>query len=128
MEALVSKVGHEFLTNYDASRDRCWIAERNDQFLGCVVLVRDRETEHTAKLRLLLVEPSARGLGLGRALIEQCTRFARDMGYVWIRLWTQNVLVSARRLYAKEGYRLVSTEEQGVFGEGHIGECWELVL
>ncbi|KAG0153345.1 hypothetical protein PDIDSM_5198 [Penicillium digitatum] len=80
MEALVCKVGAEFLDNYDVSIDRCWIAERNDEFLGCAVLVRDRELIDTAKLRLLLVEPSARGLGLGRALIEQCTRFARETG------------------------------------------------
>lgn len=128
MEALVCKVGAEFLDNYDASTDRCWIAERKDEFLGCIVLVRDRDASNTAKLRLLLVEPSARGLGLGRALIEQCTQFAREAGYVRVRLWTQNVLVSARRLYAKKGYKLVSSEDHGVFGEGHCGECWELVL
>ncbi|KAJ5187773.1 Acyl-CoA N-acyltransferase [Penicillium cf. viridicatum] len=123
MEALVCKVGAEFLDNYDTSTDRCWIAEHNDEFLGCIVLVRDRELINTAKLRLLLVEPSSRGLGLGRALIEQCTRFARETGYARIRLWTQNVLVSARRLYAKEGYQLVSSEDHGAFGEGHFGEC-----
>ena len=128
MEALVCKVGAEFLDNYDASTDRCWIAERNDEFLGCIVLIRDRELVNTAKLRLLLVEPSARGLGLGSALIQQCTRFARETGYAQIRLWTQNVLVSARRLYAKEGYRLVSSDDHGAFGEGHYGECWELDL
>ncbi|KAL2698795.1 hypothetical protein AAEP93_010183 [Penicillium crustosum] len=88
MEALVCKVGAEFLDNYDASTDRCWIAERNDEFLGCIVLVRDRELVNTAKLRLLLVEPSARGLGLGRALIEQCTRFARETGYISSSLFT----------------------------------------
>lgn len=128
MEALVSQISHEFLNNYDASRERCWIAERNNEFLGCIVLMRDRKAVQTAKLRLLLVEPSARGLGLGRALIEQCTRFARETGYMRIRLWTQNVLVSARRLYAKEGYRRVSSEEHNAFGEAHVGECWELVL
>lgn len=121
MEALVCKVGAEFLDNYDASTDRCWIAERNDEFLGCIVLVQDRELVNTAKLRLLLVEPSARGLGLGRALIEQCTRFARETGYARIRLWTQNVLVSARRLYAKEGYWLVSSEDYGVLVRGILG-------
>ncbi|KAJ5473223.1 Acyl-CoA N-acyltransferase [Penicillium sp. IBT 31633x] len=128
MEALVSKVSHDFLDNYDASCERCWIAERKNEFLGCIVLVRDRDAVQMAKLRLLLVEPSARGLGLGRALIEQCTRFARETGYVRIRLWTQSVLVSARRLYAKEGYRLVSSEKHSAFGEVHVGECWELDL
>ncbi|KAJ5788689.1 Acyl-CoA N-acyltransferase [Penicillium paradoxum] len=128
MESLVSKVGHEFLDNYDASCERCWIAERNDEFLGCIVLMRDRDAAQTAKLRLLLVEPSARGLGLGKALIEQCTRFARETGYVRIRLWTQSVLVSARRLYAKEGYRLIGSETHGAFGADLVGECWELVL
>ncbi|KAJ5440293.1 Acyl-CoA N-acyltransferase [Penicillium cf. griseofulvum] len=130
MEALVSKIGAEFLDNYDASTDRCWIAERNDEFLGCILLIRDTDPDavNTAKLRLLLVEPSARGLGLGRALIEQCTRFARETGYSRIRLWTQNVLVSARRLYSKEGYRLISSEEHEAFGEKLVGECWELDL
>jgi GNAT superfamily N-acetyltransferase len=130
MEALVSKIGAEFLDNYDAAADRCWVAERNDEFLGCILLIRDTDPDviNTAKLRLLLVEPSARGLGLGRALIEQCTRFARETGYARIRLWTQNVLVSARKLYAKEGYRLVSSEEHEAFGEKLVGECWELDL
>lgn len=120
MEALVCKVGAEFLDNYDASKDRCWIAERNDQFLGCIVLVRDRELVNTAKLRLLLVEPSARGLGLGRALIEQCTRFARETGYARIRLWTQNVLVSARRLYSR-GIGLLVLRIMGLLGRGILG-------
>ncbi|KAJ6190889.1 Transcriptional regulator [Penicillium mononematosum] len=121
MEALVCKVGAEFLDNYDATTDRCWIAERNDEFLGCIVLVRARDASNTAKLRLLLVEPSARGLGLGRALIGQCTRFAREAGYARIRLWTQNVLVSARRLYVKQGYKLVNSEDHGSLGRVIMG-------
>ncbi|RAH77773.1 GNAT family N-acetyltransferase [Aspergillus japonicus CBS 114.51] len=128
-EALVASVTVDFIKNYDPARERCWIAERDDQFLGCVMLVNDRNSgDNAAKLRLLLVEPSARGLGLGRALIQQCTAFAREAGYARIRLWTNSVLVSARRLYEKEGYRLVSTEEDEKLGFRSTGEFWELLL
>ncbi|RAH68554.1 GNAT family N-acetyltransferase [Aspergillus aculeatinus CBS 121060] len=129
-EALVAGVTVDFIENYDPARERCWIADdRDGQFLGCVMLVNDRNSDdNAAKLRLLLVEPSARGLGLGRALIHQCTEFAREAGYARIRLWTNSVLVSARRLYEKEGYRLVSTEEDEKLGFKSTGEFWELVL
>ena len=128
-EALVARVTADFIDNYDPETERCWIAERNGEFLGCVMLVKDREAEdNAAKLRLLLVEPSARGLGLGRALIQQCTKFARDVGYSRIRLWTNSVLDSARYLYAKEGYKLVKAEDHELLGFKLTGENWELVL
>lgn len=128
MEGLAAQVGADFLAHYDPSTDRCWIAERNDEFLGCIILVKDREEVDTAKLRMFLVEPSARGLGLGQALVQQCTRFARECGYAKVRLWTQSVLLPARRLYAKEGFQLVSSDENEVFGVKLVGECWELTL
>ncbi|KAE8376697.1 acyl-CoA N-acyltransferase [Aspergillus bertholletiae] len=139
-EALVARITADFIDHYDPKTERCWIAERKDgAFLGCVMLVKDREenseskepgegTENVAKLRLLLVEPSARGLGLGRALIRQCTTFARDVGYSRIRLWTNSVLASARYLYGDEGYRLVNAEEHELLGFKLTGENWELVL
>jgi GNAT superfamily N-acetyltransferase len=128
MEGLAAKVGADFLENYDESTDRCWIAERNDEFLGSIILVKDRDQVNAAKLRLFLVEPSARGLGLGQALVQQCKRFARECGYAKIHLWTQGVLLPARRLYTKEGFQLVSSEENEVFGVKLMGECWELVF
>lgn len=128
MEGLAAQVGADFLANYNPSNDRCWIAERNDEFLGCVILVKDRDEPNTAKLRMFLVEPGARGLGLGQTLVQQCKSFARECGYHRIRLWTQGVLLPARRLYAKEGFELVSSDENEVFGYKLVGECWELKL
>jgi len=128
MEGLASQVGADFLENYNESTDRCWIAERDGEFLGCIILVKDRDQVNTAKLRMFLVEPSARGLGLGQTLVQQCVRFARECGYAKIHLWTQGVLLPARRLYAKEGFQLASSEENEVFGMKLMGECWELAL
>ncbi|KAL3458201.1 acyl-CoA N-acyltransferase [Aspergillus heterothallicus] len=137
------KVAAAFLSSYDPKLDRCWVAEGPDgQFSGCVFLVKDRDTdnapssssgnEHSkdkiAKLRLLLVEPSARGSGLGRALIGQCTQFAREGGYSRIRLWTNSGLTTARRLYHREGYRIVKEEEDETFGIKLTAEFWELAL
>ncbi|KAF7595930.1 hypothetical protein BBP40_004076 [Aspergillus hancockii] len=128
-EALVARVAADFIDHYDLTSERCWIAERDGNFLGCVMLVKDRESKNTtAKLRLLLVEPSARGLGLGRALIQQCTKFAREVGYSRILLWTSSVLDSARHLYEKEGYKLIQLEEHELLGFKMTGEYWELLL
>ncbi|KOC07967.1 GNAT family N-acetyltransferase [Aspergillus flavus AF70] len=128
-EGLVARVASDFIEHYDPKCERCWVAERDGSFIGCVLLVKDRDSDlNGAKLRLLLVEPSARGLGLGRSLIQQCTSFAHEVGYSRIRLWTNSGLTSARRLYQKEGYKLMKSEEEETLGMKSIGEYWELVL
>ncbi|KAL4894400.1 acyl-CoA N-acyltransferase [Aspergillus ambiguus] len=140
-EALVAQITAGFNKNYDHASERCWIAEEsppsltdrpnadpNAYSLGSIMLVRDPESPKTAKLRLLLVEPRARGRGVGRALIQQCIRFAREARYERVVLWTQSVLVSARRLYRAEGFQLLKQEEHEGFGVKITGEFWELIL
>lgn len=132
-EAVVARIVADFVDSYDPSKECCWIAESKSDgaFLGSIMLVKDRESvdpSKIAKLRLLFVEPEARGMGLGEALVRQCTRFARETGYSQIGLWTQGVLLPARRLYAREGYRLVRLEEHQAFGIPMTGEHWELTL
>lgn len=127
-EALVARVAAAFIDHYDPACEHCWIAERDGEFLGCVFLVKERAAEHTARLRLLLVEPSARGLGLGRALVRQCTHFARQAGYHRIVLWTNSVLDAARHIYESEGYRLTHEEPHESFGKKLISQDWELLL
>jgi DNA-binding MarR family transcriptional regulator/GNAT superfamily N-acetyltransferase len=121
-EGLVAGVIGEFVTTFDPSCERCWIAERDGERLGSVFLVRKDAT--TAKLRLLLVEPTARGLGLGRTLVEACTAFARACGYAAIELWTQSELVAARAIYVREGYELVASEPHAMFGKHCVAETW----
>jgi GNAT superfamily N-acetyltransferase len=127
-EALVASIAAEFINQYDAQSERCWIAEKDGNPLGCIMLVKDRSSPNTAKLRLLLVEPSARGLGVARALVRQCRTFAEEVGYERIVLWTNQVLAPARRLYTSEGYRCVQEEEHETFGIKLVGESWELDL
>ena len=131
-EALVARIAADFIDQLEPERERCWIAERAGERLGCVFLVRDREQLDnplpSARLRLLLVDPSARGLGLGHALVSQCTQFARSAGYRRIVLWTNSVLDAARRIYEREGYRLISEKPYTAFGKELISQDWELLL
>jgi DNA-binding MarR family transcriptional regulator/GNAT superfamily N-acetyltransferase len=125
-EALVASIVADFGRQHDPRREACWIAERDGERLGSVMLVRDTQDESRARLRLLLVEPRARGLGLGRTLVETCTSFARTAGYRTIVLWTQSVLLAARAIYARVGYRKVSEEPHPGFGKPLVSETWEL--
>ena len=127
-EALVAEIATAFVRDYDPRRERCWIAEKDGENVGSVFLVKHPEREGVAKLRLLLVEPHARGLGIGRRLVQECTRFARRVGYRKITLWTNSVLEAARRIYEREGYRLVHQEPHHSFGHDLISETWELEL
>jgi DNA-binding MarR family transcriptional regulator/GNAT superfamily N-acetyltransferase len=125
-EALAAKILSEFVGRNDAVNERAWIAERNGAILGSVYLM--KEDSETARLRLLYVEPQARGLGLGKKLVSECTTFARQAGYKRIMLWTQSTLTAARKLYVGEGYQLIKQEPHHSFGKDLVGETWQLEL
>jgi len=122
-EALVAKITAEFIENFDARRERCWIAEMDGERVGSVFCV--RKTDEIAKLRLLIIDPKARGLGLGKRLVEECMHFAKDVGYTSMTLWTQSILTAARAIYAGKGFRLVAEEPHHSFGVDLVGETWE---
>lgn len=133
-EALVARIAADFVDRFEPALEACWIAERDGVNLGCVMLVqaRDETTQAprpgTAQLRLLLVEPGTRGLGIGARLVAECTRFAREAGYEKIVLWTNSILLAARAIYTKQGYRLTASEPHESFGHALVGETWELPL
>lgn len=122
-EALVAEICAQFIKTYDAAREHCWIAEIGGEPVGSIFLV--KATDEIAKLRLLQVEKKARGLGVGRALVEQCIQGARERGYRKMTLWTQSILVAARGIYQSAGFRLVKEEKHHSFGADLVGETWE---
>jgi DNA-binding MarR family transcriptional regulator/N-acetylglutamate synthase-like GNAT family acetyltransferase len=125
-EALVAEICAKFLRELDPAAERCWIAERNGTRVGCIMLVRHSRT--VAKLRLLLVDPSQRGLGVGNALVQECLAFARAAGYRKVTLWTQSILSAARKLYEAHGFRKVASEPHESFGAKLVAETWDLEL
>jgi len=125
-EALVAEIVAGFLRQFDPARERCWIAEREGRRLGSVFVV--QQSPRVAKLRLLLVEREARGTGLGALLVEEGVRFAREAGYRKLQLWTQSILVPARRIYERAGFRRIREEPHRSFGQELVGEFWELGL
>ena len=125
-EALVAEIAAQFVRNFDSRRERCWIAELSGEPVGSVFIV--KQTDEVAKLRLLLVEPHARGCGVGRRLVEECIEFARETGYRKVVLWTQSNLTAARNIYRLAGFKVVKEEPQRAFGADLVSETWELEL
>jgi DNA-binding MarR family transcriptional regulator/N-acetylglutamate synthase-like GNAT family acetyltransferase len=127
-EALVARVVADYVEKFDPRYERCWIAERRGENVGCVFVQKDREREGVAKLRMLLVHPSARGLGIGRRLVDEVTRFARDTGYHTLSLWTHRELATARKIYADVGYKMIREEINDTFGRALTSETLEMKL
>ncbi len=121
-EALVSEIVAQFIQNFDPTGERCWVADREGQVVGSVFVV--REDAQTAKLRILYVDEAARGLGLGRRLVEEAIRFARSRGYSRMVLWTNDILTAARRIYEGAGFELVEENHHHSFGKDLVGQVW----
>jgi DNA-binding MarR family transcriptional regulator/N-acetylglutamate synthase-like GNAT family acetyltransferase len=122
-EAMVAEIVAKFVRNYQPARERCWIAEHAGDIAGCVFLV--ERSAHVAQLRLLLVEPSKRGMGIGKTLVGECIRFARAAGYRKVMLWTHDILHSALRIYERAGFKRVAKEKHYSFGRDLVGQTWE---
>ena len=127
IEAVTARICADFLDSHDPALERCWVAERGGERLGCVFLVKD-DAPGVARLRLLMLEPAARGLGLGKRLVGECVGFARAAGYREIVLWTHAVLMAARAIYAQQGFRLEETWTHDDFGAPEVSETWRLAL
>jgi len=125
-EALVAGIVSEFINNFDVKKERCWMAEMNGEIVGSVFVV--KKTDDIAKLRLLIVDPKARGMGIGKRLVDECIRFARQAGYHKMTLWTNNVLTAARHIYKTAGFQLVKEEPHHSYGHDLVGETWDLEL
>src|SRR5215469_15024216 len=125
-EALAAEIVAQFIKNYDPKRERCWIAEKDGERVGAVFVA--KASDEIAKLRLLHVEPEARGLGIGKRLVDECVRFARQAGYQKMTLWTQSILHAARHLYKQAGFLVVREEQHHSFGKDLTAETWELDL
>jgi len=126
LEALTAEIVAAFVRDFDPKRERCWIAERDGENVGSVFIVKD--SDEVARLRLLLVERKARGLGIGARLVDEAVRFSRDTGYRKVTLWTHSVLIAARRIYERAGFKLVASKTHQEFGKELTGETWDLQL
>ncbi len=125
-EGLCAQIVADFVNNYDAKRERCWIAELNGENVGCIMLAKD--SAEVARIRLLLVDPKARGLGVGARLTDECVRFARQAGYKKVTLWTHSILFAARHIYEKAGFTLTSSEKKRSWSKDVVAEYWDLQL
>ena len=125
-EALVAQICADFINNYDPQKERCWIAEMQGEQVGSIFCV--KKSEQVAKLRLLLVVPKARGLGLGTRLVQEAVRFAGRSGYQKLTLWTNDVLVAARKIYERNGFKLIDEGPHHSFGHDLVGQNWDLIL